>query len=82
MKILALKTHLLTLSSLNIKLPDGSYVPPHFHLNEVGLITKHFVDCGGIERQEKTASLQLCVADDYSHRLTPKKFLKIVNPFP
>jgi hypothetical protein len=79
MKISELKSHLSTTTGLKFKLPDGSYVPPHFHLTEVGLITKHFIDCGGIKRQEKMASLQLWAADDYDHRLTIQKFLKILD---
>lgn len=46
MKISALKHHLNSVTELNFKLPDGSSIPAHFHLTEIGLITKHFVDCG------------------------------------
>ena len=31
---------------------DGIEVPAHFHVTEVGLITKHFIDCGGVVRKE------------------------------
>jgi len=31
----------------SFKLPEGTYLPAHFHMTEVGLVTKHFVDCGG-----------------------------------
>ena len=46
MKISVLKNHLENLTELNFKLPDGTFVPAHFHLTEIGLMTKHFVDCG------------------------------------
>ncbi len=36
MKISTLKTTLATLEAVNFKLPDGTYLPPHFHVTEVG----------------------------------------------
>lgn len=79
MKISEIKTHLASLEAINFKLPDGSYLPSHFHVTEVGLVTKHFIDCGGVERTEKTANFQLWEAGDYDHRLAPQKFLHILN---
>ncbi len=67
------------LSAVNFKLPDGSYVPQHFHVTEVGLVTKHFIDCGGVERKETVVNFQLWEAGDYDHRLAPQKFLHILN---
>ncbi|PIR37830.1 MAG: hypothetical protein COV35_07835 [Alphaproteobacteria bacterium CG11_big_fil_rev_8_21_14_0_20_39_49] len=67
------------LSAVNFKLPDGSYVPEHFHVTEVGLVTKHFIDCGGTERKETVVNFQLWEASDYDHRLAPQKFLHILN---
>ena len=34
--------------------PDGNFVPPHFHITEVGMVKKHFIDCGGTERKERS----------------------------
>lgn len=79
MKISEVKSALETLDAVNFKLPDGSTLPPHFHVTEIGLITKHFIDCGGIERKETVANFQLWEAGDYDHRLAPKKFLHILN---
>lgn len=79
MKIAETKKTLPTLQAVNFRLPDGSYVPPHFHVTEVGLVTKHFIDCGGTERKETVANFQLWEADDYDHRLAPQKFLHILN---
>lgn len=79
MKISQVKGALSTVEAVNFKLPDGSYLPPHFHVTEVGLITKHFIDCGGTERTETVANFQLWEAGDYDHRLAPQKFLKILE---
>lgn len=79
MKIAEIKKTLPTLQAVNFKLPDGSYVPVHFHVTEVGLVTKHFIDCGGTERKETVANFQLWEAGDYDHRLAPQKFLHILN---
>lgn len=79
MKISEIKENLAGLQAVNFKLPDGSYLPPHFHVTEVGLVTKHFIDCGGTERKETVANFQLWEAGDYDHRLAPQKFLHILN---
>jgi hypothetical protein len=79
MRISEIKQYLNTAQDVNFMLPDGAYVPSHFHITEVGTITKDFIDCGGTIRSEKTANLQLWNAQDYSHRLTPNKLLKIIN---
>lgn len=79
MKISEIKSHLNGLQAVNFRLPDGSYIPQHFHVTEVGLVTKHFIDCGGTERKEAVANFQLWEAGDYDHRLAPQKFLHILN---
>ncbi len=79
MKISELKQSLTGLTAINFKLPEGTYLPPHFHVTEVGLVTKHFVDCGGTERRETVANFQLWEAGDYDHRLAPQKFLHILQ---
>ena len=79
MKISEVKEALATIEAVNFKLPDGSTLPPHFHVTEVGLVTKHFIDCGGTERKETVANFQLWEAGDYDHRLAPQKFLNILN---
>lgn len=62
-----------------IELPNGELVPKHFHVTEVGLINKHFIDCGGTIRQEKKISFQLWEANDYDHRIHPEKLAKIIE---
>ena len=79
MKISQLKQNLAEVSAINFKLPDNTYLPVHFHVTEVGLVTKHFIDCGGTERKETVANFQLWEAGDYDHRLAPQKFLHILN---
>jgi len=59
--------------------PDGRWVPPHFHLTEVGLVTKNFIDCGGTFRSEEYVQMQLWTSDDLHHRLLPSKFTEILN---
>jgi hypothetical protein len=79
MKISELKQKLAEVDAINFKLPDGTLLPVHFHVTEVGLITKHFIDCGGTERKETVANFQLWEAGDYDHRLAPQKFLHILD---
>lgn len=79
MTISQLKQHLSEVAAINFMLPDNTYLPIHFHVTEVGLIHKHFIDCGGTERTETVANFQLWEAGDYDHRLAPQKFLHILN---
>jgi hypothetical protein len=66
---------------LALALPDGRRVPPHFHITEVGHVTKRFVDCGGTVRASEAAVLQAHVGstDDDGHRLTAGKLAKIIG---
>ena len=79
MKLSTLKENLAGLDSINFQLPDGAYVPAHFHVTEVGIVNKHFIDCGGTERKETVANFQLWEAGDYDHKLAPQKFLHILS---
>ncbi|QNE42088.1 MULTISPECIES: DUF6428 family protein [Hymenobacter] len=79
MKISEIKQALAEVEAVNFRLPTGEYLPAHFHVTEVGLVSKHFIDCGGVERQEQVANFQLWEAGDYDHRLAPQKFLHILN---
>ena len=78
MKLSEIKKHLETLEAVNFILPDGSFVPEYFHVTEVGLITKNFIDCGGTVRKETVVNFQLWDANDYDHRLKPGKLLSII----
>lgn len=78
MKLSEIKNYLQTAEAVNFQLPNGTYVPEHFHVTEVGIITKNFIDCGGRVRDEKVANFQLWNADDTEHRLKPQKLQKII----
>jgi hypothetical protein len=60
-------------------LPTGETIPAHFHLTEVGHVTKNFIDCGGTTRKSEAAVLQTYVADDVEHRLTSERFGAILD---
>ena len=59
MTLSELKTKLNGIQEINFELPNGSFVPKHFHVTEIGQINKHFIDCGGTVRQEKVVNFQL-----------------------
>lgn len=79
MKLSEIKNELKQLETIAFKLPNGELVPNHFHVTEVGKITKHFIDCGGTERNETVVNFQLWNANDYDHRLHPEKLLNIIE---
>lgn len=79
MKLSEIKNHLSQLDTIAFELPDGSLVPSHFHVTEVGKITKHFIDCGGTVRNEEVVNFQLWNANDYDHRLHPEKLVHIIE---
>ncbi|OAV46262.1 DUF6428 family protein [Lewinella sp. 4G2] len=74
-----LKAFQPTGDTLSILLPDGTPVPAHFHVTELGEVTKRFIDCGGTLRDERTANLQLWVANDLDHRLSVAGLRKIIE---
>ena len=78
MKLSEIKNYLASAEAVNFMLPSGEYVPEHFHVTEVGLVTKHFIDCGGVERIEKVVNFQLWDANDFEHRLKPQKLNNII----
>jgi hypothetical protein len=79
MKLSEVKKQLKNLEEIAFELPDGTLVPRHFHVTEVGKINKDFIDCGGTVRNEKVVNFQLWEANDYDHRLHPEKLLKIIE---
>jgi hypothetical protein len=79
MKLSEIKKELNTLENVTFLLPNGTYVPEHFHVTEVGLITRSFIDCGGKVRNETVVNFQLWDANDFEHRLKPRKLLDIIE---
>jgi len=79
MKLSEIKTILPLLENVSFELENGAFVPENFHVTEIGVITKKFIDCGGTVRNEKVVNFQLWNADDFDHRLKPKKLLNIIK---
>lgn len=73
-------------ASVRLDLPGGGSVPAHFHLTEVGRVSKRFVDCGGVFRASESCVLQTWMtsaAHDDGHRLTAARLamiLELANP--
>ena len=79
MKLSKIKEILPTVDNVAFQVENGTFVPEHFHVTEVGVITKHFIDCGGTIRNEKVVNFQLWNANDFEHRLKPTKLLNIIK---
>ncbi|WBL25186.1 DUF6428 family protein [Zunongwangia sp. HGR-M22] len=79
MKLAEIKQILKEKETIEFELPDGSLVPSHFHVTEIGSVEKKFIDCGGTFREENKASFQLWEANDYDHRLHPEKLISIIE---
>ena len=79
MKLSEIKNKLNKLEKIAFQLPNWELVPNHFHVTEIGKITKHFIDCGGTVRKEEVVNFQLWNANDYDHRLHPEKLLDIIQ---
>ncbi len=79
MKLSEIKNILLELDNVVFQLENGTFVPEHFHVTEIGNSTRYFIDCGGTIRNESVVNFQLWNADDYEHRLKPAKLLHIIQ---
>lgn len=79
MKLSKIKELLPALENVEFQLTEGTFVPAHFHVTEVEVVTKHYIDCGGKIRNEKVVNFQLWNADDFEHRLKPAKLLNIIK---
>ncbi|MDM1401298.1 DUF6428 family protein [Myroides odoratimimus] len=79
MKLSEVKVVLEKLDRVDFQFEDGTFVAEHFHVTEVGQVTKKFIDCGGTIREEVKVSFQLWNADDYQHRLKAGKLLNIIR---
>ena len=74
-----LQTHINDGDELLFRLEDGTLIPPYFHITEMGMKIKHFVDCGGVIRTEECINFQIWTADDFDHRLTSQKLLELIG---
>jgi hypothetical protein len=79
MKLSEIKNILDKLQTVDFQLQNGTFVPEYFHVTEVGMITKNFIDCSGVIRNEKVVNFQLWNANDYEHILKPTKLLNIIE---
>ncbi|MBY0244538.1 MAG: hypothetical protein K2Q03_03685 [Sphingobacteriaceae bacterium] len=79
MKLSEVKEKLKSIENMSFELENGQRIPNHFHITEIGLITKNFIDCGGTLRNETNINFQLWEANDFDHRLTPTKLLSIIE---
>lgn len=79
MKLSEVKSALKNVEKMAFQLPNGDLVPSHFHVTEIGLVSKHFIDCGGTVRRENVINFQLWSANDYNHRLHPEKLVDIIQ---
>lgn len=79
MNLIEMKQHLQTVDHVAFVLPNGTLVPSHFHVTEVGAIQRHFIDCGGTIRLERAINFQLWTADDVDHRLAAEKLTSIIE---
>jgi hypothetical protein len=79
MKLSEIKKILKNLDKIGFQLPNGTFVSNHFHVTEVGKVTKDFIDCGGKVRNETVISFQLWEQNDYDHRLHPDKLTTIIE---
>ena len=79
MKPSEIENILTKIKKIVFELPNGELIPKHFHITEIGKVTRHFIDCGGTERKEEFINFQLWNADDYEHRLSSNKLLEIIN---
>ena len=79
MKLLEIKKILKNLDKIGFQLPNGTFVSSHFHVTEVGKVTKDFIDCGGKVRNEAVINFQLWEQNDYDHRLHPDKLINIIT---
>ena len=79
MKISEFKNIIQSLKYIVFELPGGKRVPPHFHITEIGIIRKIYIDCGGDLRVENLINMQLWYSNDINHKIETTKILKIIQ---
>lgn len=62
-----------------LQLPNQKDVPHSFHITEVGLVDKKFIDCGGKIHSTQTCQLQAWIGSDTDHRIEAGKMADILQ---
>lgn len=62
-----------------LQLPNEQVVPQSFHITEVGLVSKTFIDCGGKVHTVQTCQLQAWIGPDTDHRIEAGKMADILK---
>ena len=73
------KNSLENRSDLSLIIENGIKIPAYFHITEMGVKTKYFMDCGGVMRKDSKITFQLWTSDDYEHRLSCYKLSAIIK---
>ena len=73
------KSSLENRKELSFIIENGIKIPAYFHITEMGVKTKHFMDCGGVMRKDSKITFQLWTSDDYEHRLSSYKLSAIIK---
>ncbi|MFT6210311.1 MAG: hypothetical protein ACJAYA_001136 [Bacteroidia bacterium] len=79
MKLSEVKEALNGMNELTFRLEDGTQVPAHFHVTEVGSVKRNFIDCGGTVRNDEAVNFQLWSANDHDHRLAATKLFEVIR---
>ena len=66
-------------SYMRFYLPNGTQVPAHYHITDVGSVNRYFIDCGGKTREENYIQIQLWLGKDVNHNLTVKTKLYYIK---
>lgn len=62
-----------------LQLPNNKTVPQSFHITEVGLVSKTFIDCGGKVHTIQTCQLQAWIGPDIDHKIEAGKMADILK---
>ena len=73
------KSSLENRKELSFIIENGIKIPAYFHITEMGVKTKLFMDCGGVMRKDSKITFQLWTSDDYDHRLSSYKLSGIIK---
>ena len=76
MKLSQFKSQLAQTENLVFVLQNGTKVPAHFHITEVGMTTKQFADCGNTFRIQKNSYFSIVDFGRYRSSFGGQKSIK------